>query len=149
MTKITIYAETSAACRALEDAVSREDGIEVRAAVAGPPSSLQNFTESDVLLVSRGLPHRVILHLLGRLWSSNHPPHVVFLDMHRDVSDAHPVTVEPASAARIVERVRQAVRGVASGRLAVRFVAERRGPMPLRLGPDPLDDEEIQSAIVA
>lgn len=126
MARVTIWMESPAATRALVDVVRKGNGIEVRAAVAGALPGLDGFDENETLLVSRKLPRRDILQLLGRIWSSPHPPHVLFLDPQGDAGPEEALELEPDSAADVLGWLDGTSAGLSvSERLRVRFRARR------------------------
>ena len=150
MTRVTIYAESPAASRALETAVRNgSGGLQVRAAAAGR-SMPGAFDPQEVLVVSRGLPQRDVLQILGRCWSSPLAPRLVFVDPHGDQGGTGPLEVEPTCALRMLDVVERAAGGAAATfRVAIRFRPRRREPTPIRaLSAEPIDDA-VRRAIVA
>jgi hypothetical protein len=150
MTRVTIYAESPAASRALEAAVGNGNGgLQVRAAAAGR-SMPEAFDPREVLVVSRGLPQRDVLQILGRCWSSPLAPRLVFVDPHGDRDGSEPLELEPTCALRMLDVVERAAGGTAAtSRVAVRFRPRRREPTPIRaLGAEPID-AAVRQAIVA
>lgn len=132
MGRITIFAESTATGEALAEALTENLEQECRGSTVGIPADMRSLNETDVLLVSRGLPQRDLLHLLGLVWRSNHAPRAIFYegsDESRESGnpassgiDRPVLEVDPASFSELLRRIEETERGeVESARVSVRF----------------------------
>lgn len=136
MRGITIFARSPNVCDALAHAVDGDVGLECRGAVVGSPLGVEHLDESDVVLVSRGLPLRDLLGFVGRLWQSPHPPRVVFVDDPGGDEGGGTIEVDPTSLQTLLDAVRGAVREeVSTARVRVRFRPCRRSAAPATVRP--------------
>lgn len=124
MARINIFAERSEIGEALSEALSDAANHECRGATLGVPVGLSSMDENDVLLISRGLPRRNLLQLLGHLWHHSHAPRAIFYDTDEDTvaAERDVLELEPASLSELLCWIEQTVQGsAASVRIPLRI----------------------------
>ncbi|MDX1661067.1 MAG: hypothetical protein R3326_04685 [Gemmatimonadota bacterium] len=138
MQRISIYAASSAVREALATWLERYDDLDVHDGGDRAPRDLDGELEKDVLLVATDLPPAERLEILGRIWRSNHPPRVVFVEYGSDGRGPDPGRVDPEDRERCLDVIRRLIDGGSSSeRISIELVLPPENEIARAVEPDP------------